>query len=157
MNEAPIFLVGVIIFAIFDMSPNPGILDMSPNPCIFDMSPNPGIFEAIADDPFDPDVSPGVIRGEERLRAARLRAGCVPVGAAAAFLAIMFSSGRGKGYRSNASMHETPASAGSSRTMPRRAVVRTTVSLGGSNTGRDADAANRRAFARGLTTRRSGL
>jgi hypothetical protein len=71
------------------MSPNPGIFDMSPNPGIYDMSPNPGI--GGTDDDFDTDVLSEAIRGAERLRAARLRAGCVPEDAAAAFLAMVLS------------------------------------------------------------------
>jgi hypothetical protein len=55
---------------------------MSPNGCI------DGLAEAVEDLGED-DVSSDAIRGAERLRAGRLRAGVVPVGAAAAFLAMI--------------------------------------------------------------------
>jgi len=54
---------------------------MSPNACI----------DGVADDADDRDdgASPDPIRGAERLRAGRLRAGEVPGDAAAAFLAMI--------------------------------------------------------------------
>jgi hypothetical protein len=54
------------------------------------MSPNACIDEAAEGvDDRDDGESPDPIRGAERLRAGRLRAVVVPVGAAAAFLAMI--------------------------------------------------------------------
>src|SRR6476660_2112076 len=63
---------GVIIFAIFVMSPKAFIAG----------------FAEVVDD-LEDGASPDSIRGAERLRAGRLRAGEVPTGAAAAFLAMI--------------------------------------------------------------------
>jgi len=73
---------------------------MSPKPGIFDMSPKPGMLIMSADRLDRDSLEDGVlvdapsdsIRGDERLRAARLRAVPVSVFAAAAFLAMLGSS-----------------------------------------------------------------
>jgi hypothetical protein len=101
------------MFAIFDMSPNPGIFDMSPKPGILDMSPKPGIEgappprarDSLAD-ALDADRSSVAMRGVQRFRAGRLRAAPVSAEEPAAFLAMMRSW---MGYGAlDAHRHETP-------------------------------------------------
>jgi hypothetical protein len=82
---------GVIIFDIFDMSPNPGIFDMSPKPGMLGM-PADRVERDSLDNGVIVDALWVSIRGDERLRAARLRAVPVSVFAAAAFLAMLGSS-----------------------------------------------------------------